>query len=929
MMTNSAPSTIPLHLAKNSTAANIMTDEYSTDFTYEFLQGVDGTTQKRPKKVVIKESRLAAMTNMERQYWEIKSNYFDVVIFFKKGKFYELYDCDAVIASREFGLKMTHDSTNRGKMRMSGVPEQSFSQWARLFVFRGFKVGRVEQMAPADDEVKAKTVERQLVQILTPATVTDPAMLHDSQSNFAMAMSFGATGYCATAFDASRRELLTANCDTPSELLLMLKQLQPKEVIVHSPSGTGGLLETKAFDVVDYASREWGAVVERGPAFGSSCSSSLQLLRWYFSYLKCESSLEGVTAKTYTFHASHSTTPVPVIFPVRDLVMDAATLDNLEILRNLYDGGSHSSLLDLLCNASTPGGKRLFRRWIIRPIGDVAALQLRQSCVFDLLVPSAALRGILEGYILGKGTRKRPRDDTASSSVDLSAFDFERALGRLGEMSQGIGRISFVDPLVHYNANLELILSAVDHLKALVELGDAILSHSEAGTTLANVASSMKLASGGITALLSEFDYEAAVATRRIIPAKGKNTAYDEVSANLSLAERALESALAKYQAFYKSDKVVFCSIGKDVFLVDVPLACLKSSGTPPGAGFVERSRTAKSVKFAAAEVEEQIACFKGCEAKHAEALSRILCEIAAKFGDFFVSFHRAAEALAELDCLLVLARFAIETPGCCRPELVSSDKSFVAVEDCWHPFLGSCGKSTTAVPNSVDLGISKSRNLLLTGPNMAGKSTLMRTLAISVIMAQLGGPVCAQSMRLSPFSRIFTRIGARDSVHQGESTLFVEVSEMAEILLHADSGSLCLVDELGRGTSTFDGYAIASASLDALRKKGGESPVTVFSTHYHSLAQEIEGHPENSDVQLGFMDFSTIDAGSSIPRIAFKYTLKEGICRRSFGCEVALKAGVDPIVVNTAVAQSKWLSDRIEIERSAKMIFDSVFEKK
>nr|CCC93782.1 unnamed protein product [Trypanosoma congolense IL3000] len=212
----------------------------------------------------------------------------------------------------------------------------------------------------------------------------------------------------------------------------------------------------------------------------------------------------------------------------------------------------------------------------------------------------------------------------------------------------------------------------------------------------------------------------------------------------------------------------------------------------------------------------------------------------------------------------------------------------------------------------------------------MAGKSTLMRTIAVNVMLAQMGGPIFGSSMQLAPITRIFTRIGARDATHKGQSTLFVELSETAEILRCADPWSLCLVDELGRGTSTHDGYTIAHATLASMKERQPVPPLLLFSTHYHALAQEQHETAESvsprlveaTRVQLGYMDFTLSDADSStLQTITFLYRLVPGICTRSYGVEVALLAGIFPGIVNMARTKSLELAKWYERQRDLRTI--------
>jgi DNA mismatch repair protein MSH6 len=1019
------------------------TDEYSADFTYPFLKGVDTVSPRRPASITIPRQVLEKMNNMERQYWEIKSKHFNCVIFFKKGKFYELYDCDAVIGSREFGLKLTHDSTNRGKMRMSGVPEQSFAQWARLFVFRGHKVGRVEQMSPDDAEegaggAKAKCVPRELVQILTPATVTEASMLSSPLPAYLAAICpFGARNLTsfveALALDASRRELLHCVCESPAELATLLNHLQPKELVI---PGTD-LLTHKSAQLVEsltelgkhmkYAEAQWESSVEvidkerwiascrevRGSNAATvipaeSDLSAEFLMANYLRSLKI-ADLYDVTAKgsgsgddavltrrDYTAHRlTGGSQPTPMAIdstgvslselqwerrtPDTGLILDASTIENLEVLANLYDGTSANSMYQHLCLCRSPGGKRLFREWLLRPISDPRVIRARQAAVFDGLIGQGILTDVEDFFALeNRFGRKRSRDaesdDLPFSS--LANVDLERALSRLADVAAFSSRIAFADPLVHYNTNLDLILNAISGLQTVLELGRRLKGRCGQGAPalLQELTQRLLSVESSLSRILALFDLRDATKNRLVIPAKGTFQEYDEAIETKNKCEATLQGKLLQYRAHYASSAINFADVGKDLFLVEMPIEKIKVA-PPKGSNFSERARTTKTVKYTVGELQDLVEKYKAAETTRAQALSAVLRRIAGAFGAEHVTLFQAAQAVSYLDCLSSLALFSqnagVASGPTCRPTLDSTTEpvttASISAKEIWHPFVRSTERARNPVPNSIDLGKDNGRCLLLTGPNMGGKSTLMRTLALGVIMAQMGGCVCAESFTWVPLNRIFTRIGARDCVHRGHSTLFVELSETSDILRFSNGRSLCLLDELGRGTSTHDGYAIASATLHDLCNNKIDRPIpplSIFSTHYHALAMEIEQecedqrqfHSGTDSIQLGYMDFETVSrhedhtaattavsrleaeqAGSAnqqpsqrwVHDIVFKYRLVEGICDRSFGCEVALKAGLPQDLVKEALKHSAWLSSFTETHRNAKVILDFLQSKK
>ena len=1105
----------------------IAADLMAPDFSYSFLKGLDTISPFRPRTVHIPARDLDAMSNMERQYWEIKGPHFDIVIFFKKGKFYELYDCDAVIANKEFGLKMVSDTTNRGKMRMSGVPEQSFSEWARLFVFRGYKIGRVEQMT-ADEEgdgegadgvaspptkktgaaAKVKIVPRDLVQIVTSGTISDPAMISSHDALFVLALaptirevrrgesvSFQ-IGIDAVAVDVSRNIVLSCPSfaeegmapDVATAHVLDLVQglflrLSPKEVIVPSAdevmrgaiSGTAALkaaaakyalainashatagthayhcelpaaasshLPPNAFPTIEsllsklqrlarngfaasnngegttYEELSSEALVRHqraqlkqqqqtlekdGPADTSAATVAVRnpnavtpagaIIGAYFAYLRLTNfdisdpipfrmHCGGADADTTADASSSSSAlspqlgaaPAQTLSPLAEerrndggVFLDAAAIENIELVANLRDGSVKNSIYNHLCRCSTPSGRRLFRSWLLRPLGTAACIRRRQDAV---------QRGLLDGNLYAlwaevgghTGTtlgKKRARESTtgiasllsqggggaanesSSSSPSgapstfrpkhLFTVDLERQLSRLSALKNENTRVAFVDPLVQYASNLDLILSSIavfEEVRAFAEAAMSTFGASAAAAVGAAVdgddllmssggdaafnASSSSSASSAMPPLLKEllekmlkvkepldvvtaaFDVKKATRDKQVKPQPGMIVAYDDAVAQLKELDQQFSNVLKQYFCpTFGTDDIQYVDVGKDLFLLEIPLAAYaKVEKSLPVGAYTERARTTKVVKLAAQGLAEHVENFKKYTNIKANGLVMVLRHLAGLLCDGFPVFFEAVNAFSYIDCLMSLVTVhqqSLAAGGSCFPTIVDSNcnssnsGAFIKSADLYHPMIPQ------PVSNTVDMTPESARVLLLTGPNMGGKSTMMRTIALAFLMAQIGGPVAATNCSLSPVTRIFTRIGARDAQHRGQSTLFVELKEMAEICNYSDGHSLCLVDELGRGTSTHDGYAIAHATLRYLAGANGSSsegadgtatgtqkppkrPLVVFSTHYHALAIDVAQQQagltaqqqssstsssseakgfDHSAIQLAYMDF-------------------------------------------------------------------------
>ena len=986
---------------EGESVAEISDDMLSSSFTYAFLEGIDTISPSRPKSITIPRKALENMGNMERQYWDIKSKHFNIVVFFKKGKFYELYDADAVIANREFGLRIAGDTSNRGKMRMAGVPEQSFAEWAKLFVFRGYKVGRVEQMADDAEEsgsAKAKVVPRHLVQILTAGTVTDPSMISDYLGTFVLALvPISTTCVNAFAVDMSRNVCLSCPCVVESvipsgDALIavvssLLHHIKPKEIILpdapslqillnsHDMSATMEPLRAALHASIEHDPMNRASLELLTPqdilAFPTAKCAAERLLGSYLTFLKLNpSSLPE--AEQYTAHlairqssqpstdpAGAAMVPLPSLGGIlayerrydQGVVLDAAAVDSLEIVVNIRDGTEKHSLLTSLCRCITSGGKRLFRSWLLRPSSDPRVIKARQDAVRVILAASLAdgwstpsqsspspptPQQAVEGP--SPPTRKRSRDGTNFRTVfaTLIGTDFERHLSRLSELKNENPRVAFADPLVLYQKHLQLILSTVTAFEELTrwakEAESQISSQQNSSALLAELLHEMRGAEQSLGVVLGLFDKTAAVETQKIIPLRGASPEYDEACDRLKELDKTFSDHLKVYRREVFNDTTVsFCDLGKDLFLVEVSAATLKGKTLP--SSFVERARTSKSVKFVVGDLSDDVEEYRKVTTAKSNALVSALRTIAGHMCLHAPAFYNAASALSYIDCLMSLASFASEPSGVTMPTLLQGDAAHVEGTGMYHALLAFSG---TPVPNTVSLSCQNGRVLVLTGPNMAGKSTLMRTVALNMLCAQLGGFVFAETFSFVPVTRIFTRIGARDAGHKGQSTLFVELSETSDILHRADGKSLCLIDELGRGTSTHDGYSLAHAALWHLSRAGHEaqqsatSPLVIFSTHYHALALEIQNNV-SSLMQLGYMDYilrdqeassaSATPVASTVKQITFLYKLVPGICMRSFGVEVAVKAGIALPVVEVAQKKSEALSRRTSQQQLVNII--------
>lgn len=1046
-------------------------DMLAPDFSYAFLKGLETITHNRPKSVEIPPSVLENMGNMERQYWEIKAPHFDIVVFFKKGKFYELYDCDAVIAHREFGLKLVCDSSNRGKMRMAGVPEQSFTEWARLFVFRGYKIGRVEQLnVGAGDEdgadspagkappVKLKITPRELVQIITGGTISDPGMLTGDDANILVAIvpvcTTTTTGTTllsaeAVAVDISRNVVLHCPCpglggpasstgdgggESPSvqatrvldAVQCLLLHLNPREIIVPScmevcsgvgATGTTATAQTGMDELLaglkqlvrngfatatssDVSTEEVTPEIlaahttaKKGTSSASvsSGNAAQQLLSAYFTSLMLNDfdwnamhlftdHLSGAAAATIeagNLRANASVTSGSIsaeaaqasLTPLayerkfdRGLHLDSSAIENLEVVANLRDGTQASSLLSRLGTTSTATGRRTMRSWVLRPLSNAVCIGRRQACIKDDILGCQELQEVwVEAGGKPMGGLYSPASQRAKSTQDqlddspksngpgkkrgrvgarkcLFSLDMERQLSRLVQLKSENANINYADPLVLYRGNFTLLMDSLFAFDEMVELAVfgkvAIEKTHPLSPLMAELLEKLKAPASAIKAVKSQFNLQDAIEDEKIVPTRGMIPSYDAAMTRMEeLSSKFFKLIKSTYAPMFgvEPKAISYTDIGKDIFLLEVPLAAYKKAEkhvTETGV-FEERARTTKVVKLICCDLRDDIDEYKKCDVVKASGLKMALRHLAGVLCEQYVTLFEAVQAFSYLDCLFSLASLTTSVQGpYCFPSIVASEStttappSFITATGLYHCMVPN------VVSNDVSMDNSSGRIILLTGPNMAGKSTLMRTVALGFLLAQLGGPVCASSMTFYPVGRVFTRIGARDAQHRGHSTLYVELKETADICNASNQNSLCLVDELGRGTSTHDGHAVAHATLKYLSGRVGRdtttsttSPLVVFSTHYHTLASDIHAEREKapqgtSNIQLAYMDFAltTTSTNSHIQRVSFLYKVVPGVCSRSYGVEVAASAGIPMHLLTIAQRMSKQLAHKSEL---------------
>ncbi|PVV05079.1 hypothetical protein BB560_000402 [Smittium megazygosporum] len=993
-----------------------------------------------PRTLYIPKSAWSGFTPFELQYWEIKSKNWDTVVFFKKGKFYELYENDADIGHQFFDLKLT----DRVNMRMVGVPELSFEYWASQFVAKGYKVAKVEQMESSlaktireRDEKEPfagnnsskkiadklnKVVRRELTCVLTAGTLVDPKMLAGDLATYCLAIvetdnlvgtSTSSNCDSETFFSGSGPCYGIAFCDTATakffvtsiqnddvnrtQLETLLMQINPREVVfVNGGAGSLSFKESNS-DSSNVPTKRFGPLMDIGDGMSGLTPASWKILKgtcgistiwnklqpvtefWnfkksleeiksekYFDLGNCNgngngeikypkalldlenipigklvyTALGGLVSYLRSLNMDKDLLPVgnfESYSPLRaklNLVVDGATLSNLDIFsvggqNSLgHDTAQEGSIFSLLNHTLTAFGSRLIYQWVCHPLCDANQINSRLD--------------VVEFY-----RAKRHSELVQKITSTLSGLpDLERILSRI---HSGTCRIpewmkvlsSFYGLSKDFTEMREIIESYTGDMADLVPAKIKSLVFSFPKDQVLSA----------LDEISSNFDHEKADSENNLVPISGKYPRVDELSSQISEIEEWLNDHLSWHRKQYKCKSIVYKSIGKETFQLEIP----KSIRVPDN--YIRKSATKDLHRYYSPELAKKLAI-------QAELLELMKAELRdyklvlyKKFADDYRLWMKVIMLVSELDALMSLAR-ASEMIGVdsTRPEFlvdrnVVKEGGYFEFKGLRHPCLvnmtgsGDFG-STGFVPNDVVLGkkgiMSESHGnkgykdiyddasvILLSGPNMGGKSTLIRQVCVAIILAQIGAYIPANSAKLTVFDRIFTRLGARDNLLMGRSTFMVEMAETSSFLKLATKASFVAVDELGRGTATHDGTAIAYSVLHSLSSRMG--CLSIFSTHYGLLAHDLCFQDSNSEIDRKEVAFSSIidkfagKSGVKSPhirpmrmacmvnqeahKVTFLYKLENGIAEQSHGMNVAHMAGVPLSVVERAsiVAENQF----------------------
>jgi len=788
------------------------------------------------------------------QYYREKKKYPDAILLFRVGDFYETFAEDAVTVSRDLNITLTSRQKDDGGNRipLAGVPCHALEAYLAKLIKAGHKVAICDQVE--DPKAAKGLVKREITRVVTPGTILEPCMLEECSNNF-LASVVEENGSIGLAFvDVSTGEFLCTQI--PAERLHSeLAKFRPAECIASRPIGWEGTRLQIMDDSFFSGESTSGALESR---FGPGWASELGLEKRPLCARACGAILAYLRGSH--FDGLGHLGEIRLYSGSDFMRLDDVTLRNLEIARNIRDRSRRGTLLDFLGKTSTPMGARTLSRWIQMPSLSQELIAKRLDAIEEIC-GNALLRGSLAEELDGVADLERLMSRIScamASPKDLVTL--KSTLGRLPEMRAAL-----------HGAYSPYLRDICSRLGPLDEVCDLI------GRSIAEDPPT-NLRDGG--AIRDGYDQE--LDQLRALLRDGKGWL-----SRLEGSERA--------RTGIKSLKIAYNNIFG--YFLEVSRANLHL--VPPD--YIRKQTTANAERFITPELKDMETRVLSAQERSAslehEIFARIRLQVAAAARDV----QQRAAAIGELDVLAALAAVAQEN-SFVKPQF--NQEGRISLRGCRHPVLDRAMRGAF-VPNDVLLDRDRSRLVILTGPNMAGKSTFMRQIAICVILAQAGSFVPASFASLCLVDRIFTRVGAYDDLYAGQSTFMVEMTEIAQILSSASEESLVLLDEVGRGTSTFDGLSLAWAISEYLHSS--IRCKAVFATHYHQLTQ-LEG-------QLPAARNFSIAVKEEKGNITFLRTVVPGATDKSYGVHVARLAGVPDAVTARAEEILKDIEKEAVIE--------------
>ena len=794
------------------------------------------------------------LTPMMKQYMQTKEEYKDCILFYRLGDFYEMFFDDALTASKELEITLTGKNCGlEERAPMCGIPYHAVDSYLNRLVSKGYKVAICEQVE--DPKTAKGIVKREVIRVVTPGTNLDTQGLDETKNNYIMCIVYMADRYGLSVADVTTGEYLVTELDSQTKLMDELYKFMPSEIVCNEAFYMSGL------DLDDLKNRLHMAIYS--------------LEAWYFDDALCRetlqehfkvASLEGIglsdyecgmiasgallkyleeTQKNSLSHMSRLTRYATGNY----MVLDSATRRNLELVETLREKQKRGSLLWVLDKTKTAMGARTLRKYVEQPLIDKESIVKRLDAVAELK-DNAICREEIREYL-------------------NPVYDLERLVGKITYQSANPRDLIAFQSSLSMLPSVKCILKDMesDLLKEIYEELDPLEELCDLVGRAIQEEPPLAMKEGGII----KDGYNEEVDRLRKAKSEGKNWLADlETKEREKTGIKNLRIRYNKVFGYYLEVTNSFKDLVPDYY--------------------TRKQTLANAERYIIPELKELEDTILGAEDKLCALEYELYCEVRNTIAAELTRIQRTAKAVAKLDVIASLALVA-ERNNYVRPKI--NEKGVIDIRDGRHPVVEKMIPNDMFIANDTYLDDKKQRISIITGPNMAGKSTYMRQAALIVLMAQLGSFVPASSANIGLVDRIFTRVGASDDLASGQSTFMVEMNEVANILRNATSKSLLILDEIGRGTSTFDGLSIAWAVVEYISNSKLLGAKTLFATHYHELT-ELEGKISNVNNYC----IAVKEKGDDI---VFLRKIVKGGADRSYGIQVAKLAGVPDIVIDRA----------------------------
>ncbi|MFC1568420.1 DNA mismatch repair protein MutS [Candidatus Margulisiibacteriota bacterium] len=789
---------------------------------------------------------MAEQTPMVKQYLSIKEKHQDAILFFRLGDFYEMFYQDAEVASKELDLVLTGRGQAEKRMPMCGIPFHASENYIARLIDKGYKVAICEQVE--DPRVAKGVVKREVIRIVTPGTVTESNLLSEKTNNYLLAITKEKDIFGLAYVDASTGEFRVTVLESREQILDEVNRINPSEILISDMLAKEP--ENKILGSLRLVS-EYRDIYD--------LEASEEKLREFFKVKSLDSyglgavkAAWGAAAAIIDYLKETRKTSLDHLNQIRPyqtsqfMFIDAATRKNLELVQTIRDRSWKGSLLWVLDRTRTSMGSRLLRQWLLQPLLEAEKINGRLAAVEEFYA-SAQLR--------------------AEAGAELANIsDVERVIGRIAAATANARDLVALKESLRQLPKLKSLLKGaqstlLQELNKQPDLREVLDLISRAVVD----DPPFVLRDGGL--IKDGYDLELNEVKRAAREGK-------DWIAHLENEERK--------RTGIKSLKVGFTRVFG--YYIEVT----KSNLSQVPDNYIRKQTLVNAERFITPELKEKESLILNADERLKEMEYQVFCLVRAKVAEHTLELQRLAQVLAQIDVLLSLAEVAVEN-NYCKPRI--SGHPVIRISGGRHPVVEKTLGEHRFVPNNVEMNEAQSRFLLITGPNMAGKSTYMRQIALISLMAQIGSFVPAKEAEVCLVDRIFTRIGAMDDIFSGQSTFMMEMTETANILNNATEKSLIILDEIGRGTATFDGMSIAAAVAEYIHTK--IKAKTLFATHYHEITELAAKHAGMKNLNVLIKEEGD--------HVTFLHRIVEGPADRSYGIQVAKLAGLPKQVVERA----------------------------